>query len=43
MQKKLAEQGSTPAGSTPEEFRKFMIAEVPTWANLVKISGARAD
>mgnify|MGYP003575011922 FL=1 len=43
VQKKLAEQGSTPVGSTPEEFRKFMVAEVPTWGNIVKISNARID
>lgn len=43
VQKKLAEQGSTPVGSTPEEFRKFMVAEVPTWGHLVKISNARVD
>jgi len=43
VQKKLAEQGSVPVGSTPEEFKQFMISEVPTWARLVKLSGASVD
>ena len=43
MLKKLAEQGSTPVGSSPEEFRKFMATEVATWGRIVMISGAVAD
>jgi len=43
MLKKLAEQGSTPVGSSPEEFRKFMATEVATWGRIVRISGAVAD
>lgn len=43
VQKKLAEQGSVPVGSTPEEFKQFMLSEVPTWARLVKLSGASVD
>jgi tripartite-type tricarboxylate transporter receptor subunit TctC len=43
MQKKLAEQGSTPAAGTPEEFRRFMVSEVATWGKIVKISGAVVD
>lgn len=43
MQKKLAEQGSTPVGSSPEEFKKFMTSEVSTWARIVKTSGVNAE
>lgn len=43
MQKKLAEQGSIPVGSSPEEFAKFMISEVPKWGRIVKISGATVN
>lgn len=39
----LAEQGSKPAGSTPEEFKGFVDSEVQKWAGLVKLSGARVD
>ena len=40
MQQKLAEQGSDPVGSTPQEFAAFVAAEQPKWAELVRISGA---
>lgn len=43
MQKKLAEQGSTPVGSSPQEFGAFMKAEVPKWARIAKISGATVN
>jgi tripartite-type tricarboxylate transporter receptor subunit TctC len=40
---KLAEQGSEPAGNSPEEFRRFIAAEVDKWKGLVKISGAKVE
>ncbi|MFH5923114.1 Bug family tripartite tricarboxylate transporter substrate binding protein [Roseomonas xinghualingensis] len=43
MREKLAQQGSTPAGGTPEEFAGFIRAELPKWAELVRISGARIE
>lgn len=30
-------------GSTPAEFGKYVRAEIPKWANVVKVSGARID
>ncbi|MDJ0391337.1 tripartite tricarboxylate transporter substrate binding protein [Roseomonas sp. E05] len=43
LQEKLAQQGSIPAGSTPEEFASFIGAELVKWAELVRISGARVE
>jgi tripartite-type tricarboxylate transporter receptor subunit TctC len=41
--RKLAEQGSEAAPSTPEAFADFIRTELPRWAEIVKISGASAD
>jgi tripartite-type tricarboxylate transporter receptor subunit TctC len=43
MKAKLAQQGSEPVGSTPEEFRAFLASEIPKWAELVRISGAKVE
>lgn len=43
MRKKLAEQGSEPVGSDPEQFASFIRAEIPKWTEIVRISGATAD
>jgi tripartite-type tricarboxylate transporter receptor subunit TctC len=43
MRSKLAEQGSDPVGSTPQDFAAFVAAEQPKWAELVRISGATVD
>ena len=40
---RLLDQGAEPVGSTPEEFGKLLREEVTKWAEVVKISGARAD
>ena len=41
--KRMLEQGAEPVGSTPEEFGRLLREEVARWAEVVKISGARAD
>jgi tripartite-type tricarboxylate transporter receptor subunit TctC len=41
--KRLIEQGAAPVGNTPEEFGKLLREEVARWAEVVKVSGARAD
>ena len=41
--KRLVEQGAEPVGNTPEEFGKLLREEVARWAEVVKVSGARAD
>ena len=43
MRAKLAQQGSEPVGSTPEQFAAFIAAEIPKWAELVRISGATVE
>jgi len=43
LRSRLAEQGSDPVGSTPEDFAAFVAAEQPKWAELVRISGATVD
>ncbi len=35
--------GSEPVGSSPEDFRRFMHADLDKWAKLVKESGAKLD
>jgi tripartite-type tricarboxylate transporter receptor subunit TctC len=43
MRKLLTDQGAEPVGNTPEEFSKLMREEVARWAEVVKVSGAKAD
>jgi len=43
MRKRMLEQGAAPVGNTPEEFSKLLREEVARWAEVVKVSGARAD
>lgn len=42
-QKRLLEQGAEPVGSSTEEFTKIMQQEVVRWAEVVRLSGAKAD
>ena len=39
----IAGDGAEPVGNTPEEFRKFLEADVAKWAKLVKESGAKLN
>ena len=43
VRQRLLDQGAEPIGSTPEEFSRQLRAEVATWAEVVRSSGARAD
>jgi tripartite-type tricarboxylate transporter receptor subunit TctC len=43
LKRRLVEQGAEPVGSTPEEFARLLREEVPRWAEIVKISGAKAE
>ena len=43
IRQRLHEQGAEPVGNSPEEFTKILRDEVAKWAEVVKVSGARAD
>jgi tripartite-type tricarboxylate transporter receptor subunit TctC len=43
MRKRLEEQGAEPVGNSPEEFDRLLREEVGKWAEVVKVSGARAN
>ncbi len=38
---RILADGSEPVGSAPEEFRRFMLADLAKWAKVVKDSGAK--
>lgn len=40
---RITADGSEPVGSTPEQFRKFLHADMAKWAKIVKESGAKVD
>ena len=39
----LTEMGAYAMNGTPEEFADFIKREIVKWANVVKVSGARAE
>jgi tripartite-type tricarboxylate transporter receptor subunit TctC len=43
VKQRLTEQGAEPVGSSPDEFAKLLREEVTKWAEVVKVSGAKAD
>jgi tripartite-type tricarboxylate transporter receptor subunit TctC len=43
VRERIIADGSEPAGTSPEEFRQFMLADLAKWAKLVKESGAKLD
>ena len=42
MQKIIFDQGATGVGNSPEEFRKYLLADMEKWQKVVKASGAKA-
>jgi tripartite-type tricarboxylate transporter receptor subunit TctC len=40
---RLLDQGAEPVGNSPEEFARIMREEVKRWAEVVRVSGAKAD
>ena len=43
VRKTFADQGSTPVGNTPAEFKTIVAQEIDKWGKLVKLSGATVD
>ena len=43
VKSRIEGDGSEPVGSSPEEFRKFMHADLEKWADVVKRSGAKLE
>ena len=43
VRQRLIDSGAEPVGSTPEEFTKIMKEEIVRWAEVVRVSGAKAD
>ena len=43
MASKLAEDGGEPVGSTPEQFRALIAAEIPRWRKVAAALGLRAE
>ena len=43
MKAKLAPLGAEPAPTSPEDFARFVRADIDKWAKVVKASGAKAD
>jgi tripartite-type tricarboxylate transporter receptor subunit TctC len=39
----LAQQGFTTVGGSPEQFRRFLEADIAKWAGVVKATGAKID
>jgi tripartite-type tricarboxylate transporter receptor subunit TctC len=43
IRERIVADGSEPVGSSPEEFRRFMQADLAKWAKVVKESGAKLN
>ena len=43
LRAQLVNQGAQPVGGSPEELRKFLLAEAEKWARVIQASGARAE
>jgi tripartite-type tricarboxylate transporter receptor subunit TctC len=43
VHQRIVADGAEPVGSTPEDFRRFMLADLAKWAKVVKESGAKLN
>lgn len=43
VNRRLEHEGAVPVGNSPEEFARFVQAEIPRWAKVVQFSGAKPE
>jgi tripartite-type tricarboxylate transporter receptor subunit TctC len=43
FRKRIVDIGVEPLGGTPEQFAKYLDAEIRKWAKVVQVSGAKID
>jgi tripartite-type tricarboxylate transporter receptor subunit TctC len=43
VRQRLLDQGAEPVGNSPDEFAKLLREELTRWAEVVRVSGAKAD
>lgn len=43
LKKRLELEGAVPVGNSPDEFARFVQAEIPRWAKVVKFAGAKPE
>lgn len=43
VKKRLETEGAVPVGNSPEEFARFVQAEIPRWAKVVRFAGAKPE
>lgn len=43
VRKRLETEGAVPVGNSPEEFARFVQAEIPRWAKVVRFAGAKPE
>jgi len=43
VKRRLEHEGAVPVGNSPEEFARFVQAEIPRWAKVVQFSGAKPE
>ena len=43
MKERLTAQGFDPVGNTPDEFSRYLHAEVAKWTKVIQVTGLRAE
>ena len=43
VQRRIANEGATPVGNSPDDFARFVHAEIQRWGRVVKFSGAKPE